>query len=72
MVRAQVQDLVTAQPVMTPLWAAPEVWRAVVHLQCSTVQCLERQCCHLCFLQAGKQGCSAGRQQADLPAGGQA
>ena len=27
MVRAQVQDLVTAQPVMTPLWAAPEVSR---------------------------------------------
>ena len=25
MVRAQVKDLVTAQPVMTPLWAAPEV-----------------------------------------------
>lgn len=25
MVRAQVQELVTAQPVMTPLWAAPEV-----------------------------------------------
>lgn len=24
MVRAQVKDLVTAQPVMTPLWAAPE------------------------------------------------
>lgn len=27
MVRAQVQELVTAQPVMTPLWAAPEVVR---------------------------------------------
>ncbi|KAK9786899.1 hypothetical protein WJX73_000622 [Symbiochloris irregularis] len=27
MVRAQVHDLVTAQPVMTPLWAAPEVVR---------------------------------------------
>lgn len=25
MVRSQVKDLVTAQPVMTPLWAAPEV-----------------------------------------------
>lgn len=25
MVRPQVQDLVTAQPIMTPLWAAPEV-----------------------------------------------
>lgn len=25
MVRAQVKDLVTAQPIMTPLWAAPEV-----------------------------------------------
>lgn len=25
MVRPQVQELVTAQPVMTPLWAAPEV-----------------------------------------------
>ena len=30
MVRAQVQELVTAQPVMTPLWAAPEVG---IHLQ---------------------------------------
>jgi serine/threonine protein kinase len=28
MVRSQVKDLVTAQPVMTPLWAAPEVRRA--------------------------------------------
>lgn len=27
MVRSQVKDLVTAQPVMTPLWAAPEVVR---------------------------------------------
>ncbi|KAL3155148.1 hypothetical protein ABBQ38_011204 [Trebouxia sp. C0009 RCD-2024] len=27
MVRPQVQDLVTAQPIMTPLWAAPEVVR---------------------------------------------
>ena len=27
MVRAQAKDLVTAQPVMTPLWAAPEVVR---------------------------------------------
>ena len=27
MVRSQVKDLVTAQPVMTPLWAAPEVIR---------------------------------------------
>lgn len=25
MVRPQVQELVTAQPIMTPLWAAPEV-----------------------------------------------
>lgn len=25
MVRPQQQDLVTAQPIMTPLWAAPEV-----------------------------------------------
>lgn len=27
MVRPQVSDLVTAQPLMTPLWAAPEVLR---------------------------------------------
>jgi serine/threonine protein kinase len=27
MVRTQVEKLVTAQPVMTPLWAAPEVIR---------------------------------------------
>ena len=34
MVRSQVKDLVTAQPVMTPLWAAPEVRAA------SCVACL--------------------------------
>ncbi len=27
MVRSQVAELVTAQPVLTPLWAAPEVLR---------------------------------------------
>lgn len=31
MVRSQVKDLVTAQPVMTPLWAAPEVSRVPEH-----------------------------------------
>ena len=29
MVRPQVQELVTAQPIMTPLWAAPEVINAL-------------------------------------------
>ena len=29
MVRPQVQELVTAQPIMTPLWAAPEVSTAL-------------------------------------------
>ena len=31
MVRPQVQDLVTAQPIMTPLWAAPEVTPSAVN-----------------------------------------
>lgn len=32
MVRPQVQELVTAQPIMTPLWAAPEVNPPVEHM----------------------------------------
>ena len=42
MVRSQVKELVTAQPVMTPLWAAPEV--------CSPSHCLPMLfvCCCLC------------------------
>lgn len=41
MVRPQVQELVTAQPVMTPLWAAPEVCTPLAAL---TVQ----GCCNVC------------------------
>ena len=37
MVRAQVQDLVTAQPVMTPLWAAPEVSGRCFWTSCTAV-----------------------------------
>jgi serine/threonine protein kinase len=36
MVRTQVKDLVTAQPVMTPLWAAPEVGGAAWRYCCCT------------------------------------
>lgn len=36
MVRPQVQELVTAQPIMTPLWAAPEVCCGhYLHKHCS-------------------------------------
>lgn len=34
MVRSQVKDLVTAQPVMTPLWAAPEVRHPALASRC--------------------------------------
>ena len=36
MVRPQVQELVTAQPIMTPLWAAPEVCAlSLTHTPCT-------------------------------------
>lgn len=56
MVRAQVKDLVTAQPVMTPLWAAPEVclcpeWRNHMVLEVFPAYACPRTKC------AGGSGC---------------
>jgi serine/threonine protein kinase len=44
MVRSQVKDLVTAQPVMTPLWAAPEVGSLPVQRKVEDFDCLLRAC----------------------------
>lgn len=51
MVRSQVKDLVTAQPVMTPLWAAPEVsWNLRQHLAFHVMRLSMHQKLYRCSL----------------------
>ncbi len=49
MVRPQLQELVTAQPIMTPLWAAPEVSTALGQQSQRPLVCLSNQN-QLCLL----------------------